>query len=64
MPDRRYKKRILRRFPDARIEMYRLPDQQICHQVFTARQLLGYGATRVSAWKAAWIRYQKERGAA
>jgi hypothetical protein len=64
MPNRPYKIQILRRFPDARIETYRLPDQQICHQVFTARQSLGYGATRVSAWKAAWLRVQKKRAPA
>jgi hypothetical protein len=56
IPNRRYKTQVLRRFPDARIKTYMLPDQQICHQVFTPRQLLGFGATRVSAWKAAWLR--------
>jgi hypothetical protein len=59
MPNRPFKSQLLRCFPDARIETYRLGDGRERHQVYTPRQILGYGATHASAWKAAWLLSQK-----
>jgi hypothetical protein len=57
---RRYRNQVLKEFVDAKCEAYE-SDGKRHFQVFTSKEILGYGSTAESAWKMVFLLKQKPR---